>query len=199
MLGYFSLSQASLWKFAQNSSVVWDTAGTVCHLSLCRSFTVAVLRLHCLPTASSMQGFSPGGKTEPEMQPQSWKCLSPLQYSMTCFQSKHSLQIPLKRKTKECLLIVVVCSDLELECGTENCLIWPVLRKRQRWHSSNTAKQSICAKYFLVHTHSGLPAKKLIDFFYLFSSSRNCTTYSTFLIHRMFTFWLPEVVPKFAS
>lgn len=135
------------------------------------------------------------------MQPQSSKCLSPLQYNMTCFQSKCSLQIPLKRKIKERLLTVVVCSDLELECSTENCQVWPVLRKRQRWHSSNRAKQNICAKYFMVHTHSGLPAKKNCQdrFFDQLSSPRNCTTCSTFLIHRMFTFWLPEVVPKFMS
>lgn len=43
-LGYFGLSQASLQKFAQNYSLVWDTAETVCHLSLRHSFTVAVLR-----------------------------------------------------------------------------------------------------------------------------------------------------------
>lgn len=152
MLGYFSLSQASLWSL-QRTPHSCETEQRPRVTSHCA--TVSQLRFwgrHCLPTASSMQGFSPAGKTEPEMQPQSWKCLSPLQYNMTCFQSKCSLQIPLKRKTKERLLTVVVCSDLELECGTENCLIWPVLRKRQRWHNSNTAKQNTCAKYFW-YTH----------------------------------------------
>lgn len=117
---------------------------------------------------AAVQGFSPSlvkhsQKCNPSLENVFLHC----SITLTCFQSKCSLQISLRRKLKERLLTVVVCSDLELECGTENCQIWPVLRKRQRWHTSNSAKQIICAKYFLVHPHSSFPAKKLARQFFL--------------------------------
>lgn len=60
VFGYFVLLQASLQKFAQNYSLIWNTEETICHHSPLSSFTVEVLRSTLSANSKHQQKVFPG-------------------------------------------------------------------------------------------------------------------------------------------